>query len=90
MRKLYQTNQFKRDVKRVQKSGACTLEELQRAVDMLRGDSPLPPHMKDHPLKGDWKPSRDCHIKPDIVLVYTKIPGQLHLRRLGSHSELFR
>jgi mRNA interferase YafQ len=57
---------------------------------MLRADTPLPSHMKDHPLKENWISFRDCHVKPDVVLVYTKKPGQLHLRRIGSHFELFR
>lgn len=89
VRKEYYTAQFKRDIKRLQKSGECTREELQNVIDMLRADEPLPPHMKDHPLKGEWKPSWDCHVRPDLVLIYTKIPGELHLRRLGSHSDLF-
>lgn len=89
MRALFKTKQFERDVKRVQAGGGCTVEELQAVIDMLRADTPLPPNMHDHPLKGDWKPSRDCHVKPDLLLIYTKVADELHLRRLASHSELF-
>ncbi len=90
MRELFKTKQFTKDVLRAHEAGACTQEELQNVVDMLRADTPLPPKLKNHPLKGEWKPSWDCHIKNDLVLIYTKVPGGLHLRRLASHSELFR
>ena len=43
----------------------------------------------DHPLSGEWSDHRDCHIKPDLILIYRK-PDDDHLDlvRLGSHSEL--
>ncbi|MCQ2806414.1 type II toxin-antitoxin system YafQ family toxin, partial [Helicobacter pylori] len=40
-------------------------------------------------LKGKWKPFRECHIKPDVLLVYLVKDDELILLRLGSHSELF-
>ncbi len=90
IRDLFKTSQFKRDVRRAHEAGLCTQGELQKVIDMLRADTPLPPHLKNHPLKGEWKPSWDCHVNPDLLLIYTKVPGELHLRRLASHSELFR
>ena len=52
-------------------------------------DQPLAAKYEDHPLSGDWINHRDCHIKPDLILIYHK-PDQdtLRLVRLGSHSEL--
>lgn len=43
----------------------------------------------DHPLSGKWKGYRDCHIRPDLLLIYQKSSSVLLLVRLGSHSELF-
>jgi mRNA interferase YafQ len=45
--------------------------------------------MRDHALSGEWKDHRDCHLKPDLVLIY-RLPDveTLELVRLGSHSEL--
>ena len=45
---------------------------------------------KDHALTGNWKDHRDCHIKPDLVLIYRieEDDNILRLTRLGSHSEL--
>lgn len=58
-------------------------------VAMLANDEPLPEKYRDHALTGDWRPNRDCHIKPDLVLVYQKPNAEtLILVRLGSHSEL--
>ena len=58
-------------------------------VDLLAGDQDLPRRAFDHPLTGDWHDHRDCHIKPDLVLIYRKPDAEnLELVRLGSHSEL--
>jgi mRNA interferase YafQ len=93
------TGQFKKDMKREQKGRhrATVRADLLAAVHLLADDHPLPPHMVDHPLGGTWKNHRDCHIKPDLVLIYRKSGGlsapagerpRLHLVRIGSHSEL--
>jgi mRNA interferase YafQ len=55
----------------------------------LTNDQSLPEKNRDHALSGDWKDHRDCHIKPDLVLIYRKPDNAvLQLVRLGSHSEL--
>ena len=47
------------------------------------------PRRRDHALTGNWRDYRDCHIKPDLVLIYQKPESDiLRLVRLGSHSEL--
>ncbi|AJE23586.1 type II toxin-antitoxin system YafQ family toxin [Azotobacter chroococcum] len=91
MRTIKQTSQFKRDLKREAKGQhRATLEEdLLPVIEALAQDRPLDIRHRDHTLTGDWKDHRDCHIKPDLVLLYRK-PGDdtLELIRLGSHSEL--
>jgi len=58
-------------------------------VAELAGDRPLAPRHRDHALGGQWKDHRNCHVRPDLVLIYRKPgPGHLDLVRLGSHSEL--
>ncbi len=58
-------------------------------VKALACDAPLAEKHRDHALTGDWKDHRDCHVKPDLVLIYRKPDdSELHLVRLGSHSEL--
>jgi len=59
------------------------------AAQTGRGAGRLEPGHRDHALTGDWKDYRDCHIKPDLVLIYQKPDADtLRLVRLGSHSEL--
>jgi mRNA interferase YafQ len=85
------TRQFKRDYKREQKprhfKGLDA--ELFAIINLLVSDILLPPNKHDHALKGDWDDHRDCHIRPDLILIYRK-PNKntLELVRLGSHSEL--
>ena len=65
-------------------------QALSATVDLLARDIPLPAQLKDHPLKGQWAPNRECHLRPDLLLVYRKPDDEtLTLIRLGSHSELF-
>jgi mRNA interferase YafQ len=85
------TTRFKRDYKR-EKSGryAKALDaDLSMVVNLLAADEPLPRRNFDHALSGEWKDFRDCHIRPDLILIYRKPDkDNLDLVRLGSHSEL--
>jgi mRNA interferase YafQ len=85
------TGQFKRDYKRETKGQhRATLDaDLRHVLSALLADLPLEPRYRDHALTGDWKDHRDCHVKPDLVLIYQKPDDStLRLVRLGSHSEL--
>ena len=91
MRTIEQTGQFRRDYKREAKgSNRQTLaNELIAIITDLANDQSLPEKNRDHALNGDWKDHRDCHIRPDLVLIYRKPDNAvLQLVRLGSHSEL--
>jgi len=91
MRMIDRTNQFKRDYKRELKGQhRATLEgDLVKVLNLLVSDTPLAEKYRDHALTGEWNDSRDCHIKPDLVLIYQKPDDdRLVLARLGSHSEL--
>ncbi|MBI3343678.1 MAG: type II toxin-antitoxin system YafQ family toxin [Gammaproteobacteria bacterium] len=91
MRTIDRTNQFKRDYKRELKGQhRATLEgDLVKVLKVPGSDVPLAERYRDHALTGEWKDSRDCHIKPDLVLIYQKPNDKvLQLVRLGSHSEL--
>jgi mRNA interferase YafQ len=91
MRTVKHTSRFRRDYKR-EKSGRHGKRldaHLLETVTMLAKDEPLPRRYLDHPLSGEWSDHRDCHIRPDLILIYRK-PDEtsLELVRLGSHSEL--
>ena len=91
MRRIEPTNAFKRDYKRVKTIPKHRDIEtlLPEVLKLLAVNVPLPERNRDHPLTGDWKDHRDCHVKPDLVLIYRKPDDEiLQLVRLGSHSEL--
>ena len=60
-------------------------------IDRLANDENLEPKYRDHALKGKYIGFRECHIDPDLLLVYQKQDDVLilYLLRIGSHSELF-
>jgi len=63
---------------------------LPEILKLLLVDQPLPDKNRDHALSGDWIGYRECHVKPDLLLIYRKPDADtLRLARLGSHSELF-
>ena len=91
MRSVRYTSRFKRHYKREKsgRHGKRLDEALLEAVTKLVRDEPLPRRYLDHPLGGEWIDHRDCHIRPDLILIYRKSDHvSLDLVRLGSHSEL--
>ena len=91
MREVKYTTRFKSDYRR-EKSGRHSKKLAALAdggVNRLAADTPLPRRNFDHTLSGEWNDHRDCHIRPDLILIYRKPDNDsLELVRLGSHSEL--
>ena len=92
MRTIEWTSAFKRDYKRVKATPTHKdIENLFAGVaELLVDDKPLSEKHRDHRLGGNWKGHRECHLKPDLLLIY-QVPDAATLRfvRMGSHSELF-
>jgi mRNA interferase YafQ len=91
-RRIKLTGRFDRDFRRELSGvlGRILPRLLAETVSILSGDLPLPPRYRDHALSGEWKDYRDCHIRPDLILIYRKPDDDsLEPVRLGSHSELF-
>lgn len=63
--------------------------EIGNIISKLQRGETLNPSNVDHPLTGNWSGFRDCHIKPDLLLIYRIDKNQLQLARIGSHSDLF-
>jgi len=62
---------------------------LLTVAGLLAADESLPARFRDHALTGDWVGYPECHLKPDLLLIYDKPDDKtLVLRRLGSHSDL--
>lgn len=92
MRTIDRPGSFKRDYKREAKGQhrASLDRELVPVLKALMTDQPLAARYRDHDLTGDWIGYRECHLKPDLLLIYRKVGGNLLiLARLGSHSEIF-
>ncbi|MBN8909773.1 MAG: type II toxin-antitoxin system YafQ family toxin, partial [Rhodospirillales bacterium] len=58
--------------------------------EILLADGDMPSSLRDHGLSGKWANHRECHLRPDLLLIYAKPSADvLRLVRLGSHSDLF-
>lgn len=90
MLKITPTNKFKRDLKKF-KYQKIIIIALNDVISLLAKEKPLEKKHCDHPLNGNWKDSRECHVAPDLLLIYRidNKERELFLERFGSHSELF-
>ncbi|WDE06656.1 type II toxin-antitoxin system YafQ family toxin [Thalassomonas viridans] len=87
---LEYASQFKKDFKKVAKLPIPDVIEVGHVIKQLQLGQTLPKKYVDHSLSGNWQGFRDCHIKPDLVLIYKIDNVSLKLARIGTHSELFR
>ena len=86
---IFKSSSFKKDLKKLNKSGNLPTEfkaNLEEFLQLLINNKPIPIKFADHPLKGDYKGYRDCHICSDIVLIYSKNESTISLYRLTNHS----
>lgn len=84
------SNRFRKDLKLAAKRG-LRLDELNTIVEQLAAGQTLPERNRDHALTGDYIGFRECHIRPDWLLVY-RVDGdalELFLFRTGTHTDLF-
>ncbi|MGP8247740.1 MAG: type II toxin-antitoxin system YafQ family toxin [Bryobacteraceae bacterium] len=93
MRTIERSSAFKRDYKRAKATPHHRKEVdslVSTVVALLLNDRVLPENNRDHALIGGWAGYRECHIKPDLLLIYRKPDADtLRLPRFGSHGELF-
>ena len=84
------TPKFKKEFKIVQKRG-YDLGLLKDVITKLANGEELPERNRDHALTGNYKGCRECHIKPDWLLIYQTLDNELilYLTRTGTHSDLF-
>lgn len=85
------TKQFNRDIKKIKKQNH-DLEEYKQVIKDLINEIPLDCKYKDHNLVGNYNNHRECHIKPDWLLIYKILKEEKIIKfiRTGSHSELFK
>lgn len=87
---LSSTPAFKRDLKKLATKPELLISlEFIEVMYCLQQELPLAEKYKDLPLKHNWNGFRECHIKPDLLLIYLVTDDEIRLTRLGSHSELF-
>jgi mRNA interferase YafQ len=88
MKTIRSLKQFKKDIKRIQKSGQ-NMTKLKEVIDKLDNEQTLYPKYCDHALTGNYQGYWDSHIEPDWLLIYQSSEAELVLVRTGSHSDLF-
>jgi len=89
MRIARRTSQFKQDVKRMMKQGK-DFATFKTIIGELIQERILDARYHDHPLIGQYRGTRECHIEPDWLLVYESTPSEVILIRTGTHTDLFK
>jgi len=88
MRRPVYTGRFERDLKRIKRRGK-NLEKLKSILRQLISEESLDKRYYDHPLIGNYKGRRECHIEPDGLLIYKLDQDMIIFERTGTHSDLF-
>ena len=81
------SGKFERNLKQMVKRGKDP-EKIKAVIRLICDQAPLPERYVDHPLKGEWKGCRDCHVEPDWILIYAIGDGAAKFIRTGTHSDL--
>lgn len=89
MLKFKNTTQFKKDLKRMIKSGK-DVNMFREIAEILIHEIPLDRKYQDHKLVGNYKGQRECHIEPDWLLIYYIQEDRITFVRTGTHSDLFK
>lgn len=92
MYQINHTKTFKKDLKKFL-NNTKKLELISNCIELLKdnGVSAIPPQMKPHKLKGNYKDMLECHLQPDLLIIWFQIDEptkEIHLMRIGSHAEL--
>ena len=87
--KIVKSKSFKKDFKKL--SNDEKSDTLNIILKLAKGE-PLEEKYKDHQMVGELKSFRDCHVRPDLILIYkyNDIEVELYLLRIGSHSKLLK
>jgi len=88
MRSPSYTTQFERELRLLQRRGK-DIEKLKEILTALINQEPLAERYRDHPLKGNFKDRRECHVEPDWLLIYKLNNDEIIFERTGRHSDLF-
>ncbi|MBQ7719895.1 MAG: type II toxin-antitoxin system YafQ family toxin [Clostridia bacterium] len=90
MREIHRTPKFVKDIIRYKKRGYA-LDYLEKVIDMLASDSPLPRNLRDHKLEGKYKGTRELHLDHDWLLRYEKDGDRLYLWliEMDTHENMF-
>jgi mRNA interferase YafQ len=88
MRTPSYTTQFERDLRLLQRRGK-DIEKLKVILTALVNEEPLPERQRDHPLVGNYRDRRECHIESDWLLIYKLVSNEIIFERTGTHDDLF-
>jgi len=86
---LFVHKDFTKDIKKAQLN-QTNHTKLFLYISLLLNQNPLPTEALDHALTGEWRDTREFHISGDLLVIYRIEPNQLHLLRIGTHSQLFK
>lgn len=89
--RVVRTKKYEKSLKKYYKANLINLDKLNSAINTIARREKLSEKYRDHKLQGELKEFRECHVAPDILLIY-RIEKEilvLMLMNIGSHSDLF-
>ena len=87
---LHTSKSFRKDYKKLSKS---EIEDTDNVIKKLLNNEILEAKYNDHSLHGNYKGYRECHIHPDLLLVYKKSVNDelliVTVYGISSHTNIF-
>lgn len=93
IKEIVSKNSFKQDFKKATKQGfikEAEIAEIDKIIQLLANNQPLEPRHRNHFLKHDYAGFSECHIKPNLLLIYKVEADILYLTRIGRHQDIFK
>ncbi|EKK5568011.1 type II toxin-antitoxin system YafQ family toxin [Enterobacter hormaechei] len=89
MKQILFSRAFRRDMKRLARVNKTVSHLLAPVIECMKEGRPLDARWQDHGLGAGWPEHRDLHLKPDLLVVYTR-PDEdsVKLVRIGNHANL--
>lgn len=84
------SSKFEKKVQKRASRDNFLYEEIEIVISLFEKCQKLPPHYRDHALRGEYRGFREFHLRFNLLVVYYDLEKDVLLfHDIGTHEELF-